>query len=217
MDWGQPCQEGLVGFGWWKARHDPAMCTRSPAGQPYPGLHQKKLGQQVEGRNSAPLLRSGESPPGVLRPALEPPAQEGHGAVGVGPEEGHKDDHRDGTPLLWGQAERVGVVQSGEEKASERPYSGLPVPEGGLQTGEELFTRALGEKTRDTSFKLKQGKFRLDIRKNSLPWGWWGTGTGCPEKLWMPPHWQCSRPGWMGLWATWSGGRCPCPWQGGWN
>jgi len=21
----------------------------------------------------------------------------------------------------------------------------------------------------------------------------------------------------MGLWATWSGGRCPCPWHGGWN
>ena len=21
----------------------------------------------------------------------------------------------------------------------------------------------------------------------------------------------------MGLWATWSGGRCPCPWQKGWN
>jgi len=19
------------------------------------------------------------------------------------------------------------------------------------------------------------------------------------------------------IWATWSGGRCPCPWQGGWN
>jgi len=28
---------------------------------------------------------------------------------------------------------------------------------------------------------------------------------------------QCSRPGWMGLWATWCSGRCPCPWQGGWN
>jgi len=25
------------------------------------------------------------------------------------------------------------------------------------------------------------------------------------------PPWKCSRPGWMGLWATWSSGRCPCP------
>jgi len=37
------------------------------------------------------------------------------------------------------------------------------------------------------------------------------------EKVWVSPPWQCSRPGWMGLWATWSTGRCPCPWQGGWN
>jgi len=28
---------------------------------------------------------------------------------------------------------------------------------------------------------------------------------------------KCSRPGWMELWAAWSGGRCPCSWQGGWN
>jgi len=52
--------------------------------------------------------------------------------------------------------------------------------------------------------------------RHFLRWEWWGTGTGCPEKLWMPPPWKCSRPGWMGLWATWSSGRCPCPWQGGW-
>ena len=37
-----------------------------------------------------------------------------------------------------------------------------------------------------------------------------------PKKLWLPPPWKCPRPGWMELWATWSGGRCPCPWQGGW-
>jgi len=24
---------------------------------------------------------------------------------------------------------------------------------------------------------------------------WWGTGTGCPEKLWMPHPWRQSRPG----------------------
>ena len=33
----------------------------------------------------------------------------------------------------------------------------------------------------------------------------------------MPPPWQCSRPGWMELWTPWSGGRCPCSWQWGWN
>ena len=62
---------------------------------------------------------------------------------------------------------------------------------------------------------------RVDLdeiqERNSVLWEWWGTGLGLPEKLWMPPTWQCSRPGWMGLWTTWSSGRCPCPWQGGWN
>ena len=36
----------------------------------------KAARQQVEGGDSAPLLRSDETPLGVLRPALETPAQE---------------------------------------------------------------------------------------------------------------------------------------------
>jgi len=42
--------------------------------QPYPGLHQEKRGHQVEGGDSDPMLHSGETPPGVLHPALESPA-----------------------------------------------------------------------------------------------------------------------------------------------
>lgn len=39
------------------------------------------------------------------------------------------------------------------------------------------------------------------------PWGWWGPGTGGPEKLRLSHPWTCSRPIWMGFGATWSGGR----------
>jgi len=54
----------------------------------------------AKGGDSAPLLCSGETPPGVLHPALEPSAQQRHRPVGVGPQEGHKNDLRDGAPLL---------------------------------------------------------------------------------------------------------------------
>jgi len=42
------------------------VCACSPEIQLYPGLRQEKHGQQVEGGDSAPLLRSRENPPGVL-------------------------------------------------------------------------------------------------------------------------------------------------------
>ena len=60
-------------------------------------------------------------------------------------------------PLLQGQAEGVGAVQPGEEKAPGRPYSSLPVPEGGLQEGRKgLFTRVCSDRARENGYKLNQ-------------------------------------------------------------
>jgi len=45
----QTYQKGLGSTDGWQAGHEPAMCPHSPESQPYPGLHQKKRGHQVEG------------------------------------------------------------------------------------------------------------------------------------------------------------------------
>ena len=47
-----------------EAGHKLAMCPHSPEGQLYPGLHQKKCGQQVKGDDPAALLST-------VRPHLE--------------------------------------------------------------------------------------------------------------------------------------------------
>jgi len=97
------------------------------------GCNEQHRGQQAKGGDSAPLLCCGDTPRGVLHPALELSAQEGHVPVGAGPEKGHKSVQRAGAPLLGRKAGTVEVVQPGEEKALGRPYSSLPVPEGSLR------------------------------------------------------------------------------------
>ncbi|KAK4829106.1 LOW QUALITY PROTEIN: hypothetical protein QYF61_002144 [Mycteria americana] len=123
------------------------MCTCSPESQSYLGLHIRKHGQQAS---------THETP--IWSPALGSPVQERHGPVRPGPEEGHENDQRAGT-LLRIKSERVGGCSAWRKE-------GLGEAFGELKKGRERhFTRACSDKTRINSFKLKEGRFKLDIRR----------------------------------------------------
>ena len=68
--------------------------------QPYPRLHQKKHGQKDERGDPALLLCAGEASFGILCPDVKSSAHERQRPVGTHLKEGHKNNPRDGKPLL---------------------------------------------------------------------------------------------------------------------
>ena len=62
-----------------------------------------------------------------------------------------------------------------------------------------LFMRACSNRMRGNGFKLEEVRFRQDIRKKFFTVLVVRHRTGWPTRLWVPPSWKLSRPGWMGL------------------
>ena len=66
------------------------------------------------------------------------------------------------------------------------------------QEGSQLFGRGDNSRTRGNGFKLKEGRFRLDIGGKLFALRAVRCWNSCPDRLWMDIHpWRYSRPGWM--------------------
>ena len=143
--------------------HEPSMYPCSPESQLYPGLHQKKHAQQIKGQLLLPLCSV------LVRPHVE---------YCMSPE------HRRDTDLEYIQKRATKMIQGiistpmrtgwelglfSLEKRRQRgdQRGGFQyLKQGCKKEGDGLFSSICGDRTRGNSFKLKEGRFRLDIRKN---------------------------------------------------
>ena len=113
-----------------------------------------------------PLLHSGEAPPGVLCPALEPSAQGRHGPVGVGPEEATKVVRGLEQLSCEERLRKLGLFSLDGRRLQGDLIAAFQYSEGVCKRdGDKVFSGACCNRTRNNCFKLREGRFRLGVRQ----------------------------------------------------
>ena len=85
---------------------------------------------------------------------------------------------------------RAGAIQPGEGKAPGRAESSLQYLNRSCKKGDRVFSRICCDRKRGNGFKLKEGRFRLGIRRKFFYCFFTVRAvrhcTGCPERWWCP-------------------------------
>jgi len=119
-------------------------------------------GQQVKRGDSAPLLCSALVRPhlGVLCPAPEPSAQQGHGTIGAGAEEGDKHDPRAEHLSCEDTLRELGLFSLEKCRLQGDLIAACQYFKGSCKKdGDKHFSRACCDRTRGNGFKLIEGRF----------------------------------------------------------
>lgn len=157
-----------------------------------------------------PLL-TGETSPRVLHPAQQSLVKERRGLAGSSPEENTKMirrmEHlsmRSGWDKLCCSAWR----SKGSSKTFLHPFE----REFMKKMGTDFFT-----KTRDDDFEVKEGRFRLEMRKIYFTMRMVEHWNRLPRGVVDAPLLGTFKVRMDEVWGTWFGWRCPCWLQGHWT
>jgi len=98
-------------------------------------------------------------------PASSSGAQERHGPVAAGPKEGHENDRN----LFYDERLReLGLLSLEQRRLQGNLIAAFQYLKGAYRKDEDKLSTASCNRTRGNGFNLKEGRFRLDIRKKFL-------------------------------------------------
>jgi len=175
---------GIGDVGWQQVQQEPAVCPDSPESKPHPGVHQAQHHRPGKRGDHPAAVSVGAASPRVLCAVLAPPFKKDAKVL--------ECVQRRATRLVRGlegmscEGWLRALGLSGLERSGLRGdlIALCSFLRRGLGAGAaELFSLGPSDSTRGNGSKLRQGRFRLEIRKHFFTERWSNPGRGFPERV----------------------------------